>query len=145
MQMLALHVAIHMLIVDPTPAVANHVVVGGFDRRDDIGVTREGHRHPEHRQRQPASAELLMDAPEPGAAAVLIQRVHRHVPVRVAGGADYIGEKLLGTGVAMQNMVFRPLFIIEDKLHGNARLVRPLRVRRLTGVSSQVARVILCC
>lgn len=45
----------------------------------------------------------------------------------------------------MQNMVFRPLFIIEDKLHGNARLVRPLRVRRLTGVSSQVARVILCC
>jgi hypothetical protein len=32
--------------------------------------------------------------------------------VRVAGRADNVGEKLLGARVAVQDVVFRPLFII---------------------------------
>ena len=110
--MRALGLDIHMLIVDPAPAVADHVVVGGLNRRHDIGMPRQRHRHAEDGQRQPALAELAVNAPEPGTAAVLVQRVHRHMSVRVAGRADNVGEKLLGARVAVQDVVFRPLFII---------------------------------
>ena len=66
------------------------------------------------------------------------------MPVRVAGGADNIGQKLFRTGIAVQHVVFRALFVVQHKLHGDARVVRPPRMRRLSAVAAQVARVIVC-
>jgi hypothetical protein len=43
----------------------------------------------------------------------------------------------------VQNVVFRPFLIIEHKLHGDARLIRPPRVRRVARVAAQIPRVIL--
>ena len=44
------------------------------------------------------------------------------MPVRVAGGADNIGQKLFRTGIAVQHVVFRALFVVQHKLHGDALL-----------------------
>ena len=44
------------------------------------------------------------------------------MPVRIAGGADNIGQKLFRTGIAVQHVVFRALFIVQHKLHGDALL-----------------------
>ena len=71
--MLALLGNIHVLIVDPAPAVADHIVIRSLDRRHNLRMPRQRHRHAEDRQRQPALAELAMDAPEPCPAAVLIE------------------------------------------------------------------------
>ena len=144
MKMLPLLLDRHILVVDPAPAVADHVIVRRLNRLDHLGMTRQRHGDAKHGQRQSPLAELIMDAPETGAAAVLIQRIHRHMPVRVAGGADNIGQKLLRTGIAVQHVVFRALFVVQNKLHGDARIVRPPRVRRLSAVAAQVARVIVC-
>ena len=63
--------------------------------------------------------------------------------IRIAGRADDVRQELLGTGIAVQNVVFRPFLIIQHKLHGNARLIRPPRVRRVACVTAQIPRVIL--
>ena len=122
MKMLPLLLDRHILVVDPAPAVAVHVIVSRLNRLDHLGMTRQRHGDAKHGQRQSPLAELSMDAPETGAAAVLIQRIHRHMPVRVAGGADNIGQKLLRTGIAVQHVVFRALFVVQNKLHGDALL-----------------------
>ena len=142
-QVFALLWDIHVLIVYPAPAVAHHVVIRFLDSLDDLRVTRQRHRHAKDRQRQAALLKFIVDPPEPGAAAVFVEGVHRHVFIRVAGRADNVRQELLGSGIAVQNVVFRPFLIIEHKLHGDARLVRPPRVRRVSRVAAQIPRVIL--
>ena len=142
-QVFALLADVHILIVDPAPAVADHVVIRRFDRLNNLRVTRQRHRHAKDRQRQAAFLKFIVDPPEPGAAAVFVEGVHRHVLVRVAGRADDVRQELLGPGIAVQNVVFRPLFVIEHKLHGDARLIRPPRVRRVARVAAQIPRIIL--
>ena len=65
------------------------------------------------------------------------------MPVRVACGTDDVRQELLGSGIAVQNVVFRSFLVIEYKLHGDARLIRPPRVRWVACVTTQITRVIL--
>ena len=139
----ALLADIHALVVDPAPAVAHHVVIRCLDCLDDLRMTRQRHRHAKDRQRQAALLKFTVDPPESGAAAVFVEGVHRHVFIRVAGRADNVRQELLGSGIAVQNVVLRPFLIIEHKLHGDARLIRPPRVRRVARVAAQIPRVIL--
>ncbi|AIM20687.1 amidohydrolase [Serratia sp. SCBI] len=143
LHMLTLLSDIHMLIMDPAPTMADHIVFRRFDRRDNLRLARQRHRHAEDRQRQATPAELAVDPPKARPAAVFVQRIHRHMARRIAGGADNIGEKLFRSRIAMQHMILRTLLVIEHKLHGNPRVARPARVRRISGVASQVTGVIL--
>ena len=95
LQMFALLADVHILIVDPAPAVANHVVIRRFDRLNNIRVTRQRHRHAKDRQRQTAFLKFIVDPPEPGAAAVFVEGVHGHMFVGVAGCTDDVRQELL--------------------------------------------------
>ncbi|KYP97359.1 hypothetical protein BG74_03540 [Sodalis-like endosymbiont of Proechinophthirus fluctus] len=46
-----------------------------------------------------------------------LYRIHQHLSFWITSGANDIGKKLFGTHVPMQNMIFSPFFIIQDKLH----------------------------
>ena len=63
--------------------------------------------------------------------------------VGIAGRSNDVREKLFRPGIAVQDMVFCPLFIIEHKLHGDACLIRPLRMRRVACVATQIPRITL--
>jgi hypothetical protein len=41
----------------------------------------------------------------------------------------------------MQNGVLATLFIIEDELHSNAGLSRPLRMRRMRSITNEISRI----
>ena len=43
----------------------------------------------------------------------------------------------------MQNAVFAAFFVVDNKLYGNRRFVRPLCVRGLMSVSQQVSWIVM--
>ena len=142
LHMLPFGFGVHRLIVDPAPAVAYHVVVGLFDRLDDLRMTRQRHRDAEHRQRQAALLEFAVDAPEAGARTIFVERIHRHMAIGIAGRPDDVGEELLGSGIAVQHVVLCALFIVEHELYRHACLVRPGGVRRRGAIADQIARIV---
>ena len=78
-------VLVDVLVADPAPAVARDLVAGGQARVDDGGISRERHRDAEDRQRQAALVEQAQHAPDAGARAVLVQRLHRQVAIGERG------------------------------------------------------------
>ena len=88
-----------------------------------------------------ARVELAQDAPDAGARAVLVHRLHRHVAVLVGLRRDQLGEEGLRGGVAVQHVVLAAFLVVEDELDGDARAARPARVRRARAVAAQVARI----
>ena len=133
---------VDLLVGDPAPAVARDLVAVGQERVDDRRVARERHRDAEDRQRHPALAEEPQDPPHAGARAVLVQRLHRHVPRRKGLRADDLGQESLRRGIAVQHAVLGAFLVVEDELHGDARAARPARVRRRRAVAREVARVV---
>ena len=61
---------------------------------------------------------------------------------RVTRRADDLGQELLRTSIAMQDIAFSTFFVIQHELHGNAGPARPVRMRRLSPVSDQVSGVV---
>src|SRR3546814_11165819 len=70
---------------------------------DLFAVALHRHRHAEHGQRQATALELVEDAPGADPAAVLVDRLHAQVAIRVTGGTDDLGQELLAAGIAMQH------------------------------------------
>src|SRR5271163_857529 len=60
---------------------------------------------------------------------------------RKGGGADDLRKERLGHRVAVQYAALSAFLVIEHDLQRDSGAVRPARMRRLTAVAAQVARV----
>ncbi|SKY71558.1 Uncharacterised protein [Mycobacteroides abscessus subsp. abscessus] len=79
---LALDVLVDHLIVQPAISVTRDFVAALDECRRNLGIARHRLRDGEDRQRQFASRERTQDAPHPRTGAVLVERLHAHVPIR---------------------------------------------------------------
>ena len=138
---LALDVLVDLLVGNPAPAVARDLVAVGQERVDDRRIARQRHRHAENGQRHPALAEEPQDPPHAGARAVLVQRLHRHVPGGKGLRGDDLGQEGLRRGVPVQHAVLGAFLVVEHELHGHPGAARPVRVRRRRAVAGEVARI----
>ncbi len=142
LQVLALYRFGDVLVVDPTPAVAGHLMPQLDKGLGQLRVALQRHGYTEHCQRQAATFKFVEDAPDARAGAVFVDRLHAHVAVIKGRRTDDLGQKLLGVAVAVQYAVFTAFFIVEHKLHGDPRLAGPICVRRGAAVAHQVAGII---
>ena len=142
LQVRALQRFVNMLVIDPAIAVAGHLPVRRPHCIDGMRIARECHRDAENSDWQATPGEYPVQAPEAGARAVLVNRLHVHVAH--AGDCrrpDDLGQKRFRRGIAVQDAVLRSFLVIHDKLQSETRAARPLRVRRCVGVAAQVARI----
>ena len=115
----------------------------GDHRPDHLRVALRRHGHGEHGERHVASLEQLEQAPDPGAAAVFVERFHAHVAHALQGlGSHHLGKERLGLLVAMQDAALATFFVIEHEGQGDAGIAGPVRVGRVVAVSDQVAWVV---
>ena len=81
---------------------------------------RDGARAPSPRRIPSAGSRARRTAAaaatQPGAAAVLVQRFHAHVPGRKRLRADDLGEKRLRSAIAVQHVVLGAFLVIEHDL-----------------------------
>ena len=78
---LAFDVLGDILVADPAKPVACDLVTGLHACVDDGRIARQRHRDAEDRQRQAALVEQAQHAPDAGTRPVLVQRLHRQVPI----------------------------------------------------------------
>jgi len=77
-----------------------------------------------------------MQPPEPGPAAVFIERLHVHVAHAEGGrGTNPFGQKGLGSWIPVEDRVLRAFFVVDHELQRDPGLARPLRVGRLGAVA----------
>jgi hypothetical protein len=132
----------HAVVVDPAPAVGGDLVAILDEGGRGFAVAFERHGDGEDRKREPALAKQPQDSPHPGAAAVLVERFHAHVPgARVGHGADDLGKEGLGGRIAMQHRALRAFLVVEDELQRDAGSARPVGVGRPSAVADEVARI----
>lgn len=131
----------HVLIVNPSPAMTGDFVAEFDERAREFGVPLNCHADTEHGERQATLFEFPQDAPNPGARAIFVDRLHAHVAGWISSGAYDFGQELLGRGIAVQDAVLPAFFVIENKLHGHARTAWPVSLDRVPAVTDQVARI----
>src|SRR5262249_34019366 len=139
---LALDGLAHELVVDPAPAVAHHLVAGFDNRARRLGMALAGPGHREHADVDPAFREQFQEAPDPHAAAVLVDRLDLEVanPTERLAADDFLQERLR-LGVAVKDRALAAFFVVHDDLEREPRTVRPLRVGRGPPITDQIAGI----
>ena len=141
-QMGALLVGREILVVDPFQAVAGDFPARLLHRGDRLGVALKRGRDAEDGDRQIALGEHAPQAPEAGAGAVFVDRLHAHVPLpRPGRRADDLGQEAFGSSVPVEDVVLAPLLVVDDELDADARSVRPARVGRIAAVADEIAGI----
>ena len=137
-----LDVGRRVAIVDPLVAVGRDLPARLVHRRDRLGIARHRGRDRVDGHRNRPLGEHAMQAPEAGARAVFVDRLHVHVAHAGPGrGADDLRQERLRGGVAVQDVVLAALLVVDDELHRDARLVRPVGEGRRAPVADHVARI----
>ncbi|OMP13156.1 hypothetical protein COLO4_02182 [Corchorus olitorius] len=142
LQMDALLGFVHVLVVDPAIAVAADLVAGLDHGADDLGVALGGHGHGKDGQGHLVPGEQFQDAPDAGATAVFVERLHGHVAdARQRLGGDHLGKKGLGLLVAVEDVALATLFVIEHEGQGDAGVTRPAGVGRLGAIADEITGI----
>jgi hypothetical protein len=132
----------HILIVDPPPAVRRDFVPGlekGVHHRR-IALHRK--RDSEDGQWNVVALEQPQQPPHAGARSIFVDLLHAHVPrARHRRRIGNVGEEDLGASIAVEDIGFGALLIIQHALHGDPRAARPRGMRRRAAVAGQIARV----
>ena len=129
-------------VVDPLQAVAGDLPAGFLHGGDLGGGAGEGGGDAVDGDRDGARGQQVVEAPEAGAGAVLVDRFH--VPVALARpglGAGDLGEEGLGGGVAVEEVVLAALLVVEDDLDGDVGAAGPVGEGRVAAVAVHVAWV----
>ncbi|MNQ81718.1 hypothetical protein D3C85_967520 [compost metagenome] len=132
---------VHVLIVDPAPAVARDFMAQLREGGGQFGVALQRHADAEDGQRQLPLLEFAQDAPHAHARTVFVDAFHADVPFRKAGRVEQFRQELFGSRVSVEHAVFTAFFVIQHKLDRDARIAGPLRMRRIASVADQVAGV----
>src|ERR1700730_11071890 len=142
LQVRALFLLAHVLVVDPPPPMAHHLVTRLDDRRRGRGVAFQSHGDGVDRDRDLAVGEHAKETPEPSAAAVFVRGLHVHVAH--AGerlGRHHLVQERLGLAVAVEDGALASLLVVHDDLEGQPRPARPLGIGRALAVTDEVPRV----
>ena len=129
-------------VVDPAQAVGGDLPAGVLHGGDLGGGAGEGGGDAVDGDRDAAGDEEVAQAPEAGAGAVFVDRLH--VPVALAGpglGARDLGEEALGGGVAVEDAVLAALLVVEDEADGDRCAARPVGEGRVAAVALHVPRI----
>src|SRR5579883_59536 len=140
LDMLALLVFLHLVIIEPAPAMADDLVSVFDEGASQFGAHIQAADDAEHAD---FHAETLEDAQQPPAAdarPVFEDRFdQRATPAGISWKAD-IGEQVLRMRVALQDRMLAAGLDIEIEIDGDPRVARPARVRRVGAVAEKVAR-----
>src|SRR6266478_5952063 len=125
-EVLALDVLRHILVVDPAPAVACHLVAELDHGARRLRIALERHGDGEDRDRDAARLEEAHHAPEAGPAAIFVDRLHAQMALPDEGRrADDLGEEGFRRAIAMQDGVLAAFLVIDDDLEGKTRPAWP--------------------
>ena len=107
-----------------------------------LRVAGHGTRHAIDGQRHAAAREHPPQPPEAGACAVFVDRFHVEVALPGPGlRADDLRQQAFGRRIAVENRALPAFLVIQDELHGDARIARPARIRRRAPIAYEVARI----
>jgi len=88
--------------------------------------------------------EQPVQPPKTHSATILILRFDRKIALSLARRHKAeLRQQGFGTGIAVQNIVLRTLFIIDHELHRDTGAVRPFRMRRMLAIADHIARIVL--
>src|SRR5262249_26186197 len=139
---LALGGARQLVVLDPPPAVAAHVVAGLADGLGGQPGALEGAGAAEDGQGRTALVEEPGESPDPDAAAVLEHALGGEVAaLHTAVHALGLGETALRVALAVLHRRLRALLVVDDEVDGETGAVRPFGVRGIRTVPDQVAVV----
>src|SRR5581483_3576305 len=100
--MVALSDFVDLVVVYPSPSMACDFVAELDHRLCGIRISQHRHSHREYRDRNSAFFEETHQSPEAGSAAVLVDRLHAHMPSAFERRrADDLGQKGLRSRIAM--------------------------------------------
>jgi hypothetical protein len=132
----------HIVVVDPAPTVAGHLVSGLHHSPSHFGIALERHPDRVDREREAPLGEQAQDPPEAGASTVFVDRFDVEVagarPRQVARNFVQID---LGGGVAVQHGGLTAFLVIEDEAQRQTGPVRPAGRRRIAPVADHIARI----
>ena len=129
-----------VLVVDPAIAVARDLVPSRRHGPARGGVQLESAPHRPGGEVQPTLIEQAQDAPEARPAAVFVHRLGGQVAAaHDRRTARRLGQEHFRGGIAVQDRVLAPLFVVQNEGDGDPRLARPLRIGRVRAVPDQVA------
>ena len=129
-------------IVDPLEPMGGDLPPSLVHRRNRLAIARHRRRHGVDGDGNGAVVEQAMQPPEAGAGAIFVDQFHVHVPLAWPGrSADDLGQEGFRSGIAVQDVVLAALLVIDNELHGDARLVRPVGERGRAPVADHVARI----
>ena len=129
-----------VLVVDPAPAMARDLMAGFGHRLAGGGIEFERAADRPGGEAHVAFLEEPQDAPEAGAAAILVHRLGREVAAALdRRAARRLGQEDLGGGIAVQDRILPALLVIQHEADRDPGIARPLRMRRVGAVADQVA------
>mmetsp|Transcript_25762 Transcript_25762/g.74534 ORF Transcript_25762/g.74534 Transcript_25762/m.74534 type:complete len:263 (-) Transcript_25762:170-958(-) len=139
---LPLHIGRHILIVPPPVPVGGHLPAGLYHGFGGGAVPLQRHSDSIHRAGHLLPLEEIVQSPEPGAAAIIVQRFQVGVPlVGICRRAGDFRQKFLGFIVAMEKAVLSTLFVIQHEVESYLGAVGPQWLGRRRSVPDHVARV----
>lgn len=107
-----------------------------------VAMALERHGHGVAGEGQPPFLEQPQDAPEAGAGAVFVDRLHAHVALaRDRLRPDDLRQEGLRRRIPVQDAVLAPLLVVEHELDGDPRPAGPAWVGRVAAVADQVAGI----
>jgi len=142
LQMGTLGGLIHLLIADPAQAVAGDLMTKLQIGRYRLRMSLQCARHPEIVNGSARCSKARNTRHKPARDAIFEQRFHAQVAHREGLGADDLGEEDLRLRITVEHAALRAFLVVEHELQGDARLLRPARMRRSAAIADQVARII---
>ncbi len=116
--------------------------VGLLHRGDLLRSAHQGGGNAVDGDRDLVAGEVFPQAPEAGAGAVFVHRLHVGVPLAGPGrGTDHIRQEGLGRSIAVEHIVLAALLVVEDHLHRDIGAAGPLRIGRRAAVAEHVAGI----
>jgi hypothetical protein len=115
------------------------VVGGACNGFGDARIAFEGQRAAKYCDRQPSLGKKTKQAPDANPAAKFVHGLESKVSL--SGGdatAWRFCESQFGSIVAVRNRIFRPFFIVDRELYGDARAARPASLRTIVGVTYEI-------
>ena len=142
LDVLALNGFIHILVIDPTVAMATYLVTRLVQGLHRLGVALYRHADREHRDRYVVLVKQLLQTPHAHAAAVLVDRLHAYMAHTFTGvGPNNLRQECFGGRITVQHTVFATFLVIEHHLQSQPGAAGPPGVRRVRAIAGKISGV----
>src|SRR4051812_45441726 len=140
--MLSLGCFVDAVIVEPAPPVIDDVAALTRHRLGGVRVALERHADGVDRRDHLPLGEDPHETPEADTTAIFVSRLHIKIARALEWGRhEKVRQARLADLVAVQHAALATLLIVVDEIEGEARPTGPTRVRRLVGITDEIARI----